>query len=360
MTPVYLQGMGLMSCLGAGLPKNLDSLEPPTPARRSINGLDDSVPYLPIKVDEGSGPEVNWRERCKKLLTAAIVDAGCHNNNLPIFLGSSSGNVGAVSIFDSEDTKLPQLPSQIVDILDWTGPVYWINSACTSGSNALLQAKSAIEKGVIDEALVIGLELENYLSIAGFAGMQMLASDRARPLHTDRSGLLLGEAIAAVHLSTKRSRWQLCGGAHLVESKDPSGANEGAYKAMMQQTLRSLKLGVGDIDLVKLQSAGSVVNDVVEARAISDLFDVLPPLISLKTLLGHTLGASGVAELVLLLTVINQRQWPAVRLRDEDVDKDCGINFTATMPAEIEYLMSVNLGFGGSHSCLLLKQHCHD
>lgn len=360
MTDVFIQGFGLCSCLGMDLVEAVKTnLAPPQPQRRAVNGLDHPLPYLPINTtDAASALEDSecWWQRCETLVRSALVQAGCCDTSAILFLASSTANVGAVAVADDPHSEMQGFLDRFKTMLQWQGPVVWINTACTSSLNALLQAQQSIVAGNAESAVVLGFELENKLCIAGFAGMQLLDADRAKPLAKDRAGLVLGEAVAAIRLAKTPSRWRLLGGAQVVDSSQLSGASESAYTQMLQQVFTQTQLSPQQFALIKLQAAGSPSNDAVEAQALHANFDPLPALISLKSLLGHTLGASGAAEIALLLALLEGNRWPNVRLPAEALDSDLGINFASAAPVSIQNLLLCNLGFGGSHACVALQQ----
>lgn len=360
MRNVYLNGWGLASSLGVNLKQALENLHaPPGAQQRAILGLEQSFPYFAIASTGGS-----WHERCASLLRSVVAEAGGVPRNGAIYLASSSLNVGALEKNETHDKNIPDFLAHLAQILDWQGPIYWVNTACTSSLNALLMARTAISNASIDEAIVIGFELENQLSIAGFAGMQLLSKTTSKPFATERDGLVLGEAVAVLRLSALPNRWRLAGGAQVIDSSQASGASTAAYQAMLEQTLADGDLSASDIALIKVQAAGSVPNDAVEADALVDFFARLaipiPALLSLKPLLGHTLGASGAAEIALLLTLLEQTQlptqlptlWPA---QSNETDASLQVKLATEKPLHINAILACILGFGGSHTCIAIK-----
>ncbi|MCZ7391601.1 beta-ketoacyl synthase N-terminal-like domain-containing protein, partial [Klebsiella pneumoniae] len=83
-----------------------------------------------------------------------------------IFLASSSSYAGALESGEEHAKNIPEFLCQIASALDWQGPIHWISTACTSSHNAILAARNALLAHTIDDAVIIGLELENQLSIA--------------------------------------------------------------------------------------------------------------------------------------------------------------------------------------------------
>jgi 3-oxoacyl-[acyl-carrier-protein] synthase I len=362
MRAVYLKGFSLASSMGANLKEALSLIHsPPEPQQRYLKGLEHSVPFYAIAQADSARAETqtpSWYDRCQCLVSQVMTEAGVTSTAGTLFLASSSLNVGAAETGEQSSAHLPSFLTEFAEMLAWTGPVHWINTACTSSLNALLEAQTAIASGAIESALIIGLELENQLSLAGFAGMQLLSFKKAKPFASTRDGLVLGEAVAALWLSSQQSRWRILGGAQVIDSSQVSGASENAYVDMLKFSLARAKLGVADIDLIKVQAAGSIANDAIEAQALHRFFSLqrpLPPLMSLKTLIGHTLGASGAAEIALLLALLEHKQWPQRGLGPEELDETLAVNLANNLPARVRYVLACNLGFGGSHTSVVLE-----
>ena len=121
---------------------------------------------------------------------------------------------------------------------------------------------------------------------------------------------------------------------------------------MCRGALEQGGLQPGDIDLIKVQAAGSPVNDAIEAEALKQVFGPLPPLVSLKPALGHTLGASGAAELALLVGCIEGGVWPIVGY---PIDASLDIELSTQLPQRLRNILLNFAGFGGGHASLVLK-----
>lgn len=348
MSQVYISGMGLVSSMGPNLIQALQNLNSlPSPVQRRVKGLERAFPYHAIQQTAST-----WYERCVILIKQALLETGCTKKTATLFLATSSTYVGALEAGEEPPENIPVFLSQLAQALDWKGPIHWISTACTSSHNAILAAKNALLNHSIDDAVVIGLELENQLSMAGFAGMQLLSSQAVRPFAADRDGLVLGEAVAALHLSRQKNRWRIAGGAHVIDSNQSSGASLTAYQTMLDIAIANAEFDKNDIDLIKVQAAGSPANDETEAKAIAGYFASTPHLITLKTMIGHTLGASGAAEIALLLKLLEQRRWPA---NIQAADPDLQVCLAKTAPEPAKHILACILGFGGSHSCIAIE-----
>jgi 3-oxoacyl-[acyl-carrier-protein] synthase-1 len=356
--PVYLAGRGLACALGRDLPGALAAM-----ARGGV------APE-PVAIAEGFAWPVqalphepgDWLQRLRRTVRAVVGQCGLPPDlplATPLFLASSSFDIG----HQEEQTRgggvlgeMYGLTDRVAEAIGWRGPVFTVSTACTSAVNATLAAMDLLRGGEAMQALVLGIEFSNRLTVAGFGGMQLLSPDRARPFGAGRNGLVLGEAVAAMHLSVAPARWRLAGGANRVAGTAPTGADAQAIDAVCRAALRQAGWTVGEIGLVKPQAAGSPVNDAIEAAALKALFapGLPPPMVEFKSLIGHALGASGAAELVLLTACLETGAWPAI---DHALDPALGMAFAARPPARARRILLNAIGFGGGHAALLLEDH---
>ena len=165
---------------------------------------------------------------------------------------------------------------------------------------------------------------------------------------------MLGEAVAALRLSThEMATWKVVGGANVVDGTQPTGASEAAVTEMCRRALAVSEIQSNQIDLIKVQAAGSPINDSVEAAGLRKAFGDLPSLVSLKHAIGHCMGASGAAEIALLLTCLEQCVWP---ICPDMADPALGVALAENAPDAVTYLMAIVLGFGGGHAAVVLEQ----
>jgi 3-oxoacyl-[acyl-carrier-protein] synthase-1 len=288
------------------------------------------------------------------LIQAAVAQAGVAAwRDAPLFVASSSLQMGAIETGEATLAgDYADFADDIARWLDWGGPVCIVSTACTSSLNALLAAAAQLNAGRADDAIVLGIELANRYTLAGFAAMQLLSAGAPRPLGLGRDGLALGEAVAVLHLSRRPSRWRWRGGASVVDGRDPTGARAETVARVCREALAAAGLTPEAIDLVKVQAAGSVHNDANEVAGLADVFAALPPLTTLKAAIGHTLGASGAAELALLLACLERGAWPAAHYPP---DPEAGASLAPVRPREVRQLLALILGFGGGYAAVALE-----
>lgn len=347
MNEVYLLGRALASALGPDLASATRALPAGVaPQRRT---LADGSSWPCYTIDDA---DADWAARSRRLILRADAEAGTVDRRGALFIASSSLDIGQRETTHEFDCDHQRFADTVAGWLDWRGPVYTVSTACTSGLNALLSARSLVGHGVVPHALVLGLELRNALTLGGFAGMQLLSPTAALPYGAGRNGLVLGEAVAALHVTAQPSRWRLAGGANVVDGSDPAGTLESAVIDMSRQALADSKRSACDIDLVKPQAAGGAASDATEARALRQVFDPLPPLVSFKAAIGHTLGASGIAEVALLTACLESGAWPSA---GHAPDAALQAPLSPRVPSRVRHVLASILGFGGGHAAVVLE-----
>ena len=366
MKPVYLAGRGLCSALGATLPEAVAAVgrAPPVPG-----GFDVApgvlAPYFGMPP---SARSEDWRARARRLVTAAVAESGALGKcdatdprDGALLLASTSFDMGVREHGDAFELDIAAFAEEVGGWLGWRGPVFVVCTACTSSVNALLSATALLRAGDVDDALVLGFELANRFTVAGFHSMQLLSSappqpptspQPHQPAGTKAGGLVLGEAVAALHLSCRTARWRVCGGANVVDSSDPAGAVAAAVAAMARQAVANSGLALAQVDLVKLQAAGSPHNDATELAGLRQVFGELPPVLSLKAWLGHTLGAAGAAEIALLTACLEAGVWPAAA---HGLAPALAAPWPRHALPQRRHVLAAILGFGGGHAAVVLE-----
>ncbi|MET0334902.1 MAG: beta-ketoacyl synthase N-terminal-like domain-containing protein [Rhizobacter sp.] len=354
MTEAYLAGRALASALGPDIDSALRTLAAGGAKPIQVTLADGSAWPCYAIADAIVDSKPDWTARSRRLVQKAATDSGAlaGDRHGALFIASSSLDIGLLETSLDFDRDHHEFAETVAGWLDWKGPVHTVSTACTSGLNALLSARTLVRHGVVHDALVLGLELRNTITVGGFGGMQLLSPTGALPYGQARNGLVLGEAVAALHVSSHAARWRIAGGANVVDGRDPAGTIESAVIEMCHHALVDSRLAAHDIDLVKPQAAGGVASDATEARALHQVFDPLPPLVSLKAAIGHTLGASGVAELALLTACLESGAWPSA---NHAADAALNAPLASQAPSHVRHVLASILGFGGGHAAVVLE-----
>lgn len=364
MRPIYIAARGHSTAHGTGMAAARAVLDGATAsAQRVING--ETLPYFRLPL---AGP---WQSRAQAAV-AQCAQAIHHPRGLPVFVASSSFQAGRM---EEEFHTHPIAPLQLdlgsfaVEVSTWLDgqdAPWCFSTACTSALTALQAATLLLRHGSLDQALVVATELENQLSGSGFHSLGLLSATRPRPFAIDRDGLVLGEAVAALHLSTDATScpengWSIAACELDLDTFSLTGINpDGSVVArVITRALTRAGLDPEAIDLVKVHAAGAGVTDEAEARALQQVFGAsMPPLLSLKPCIGHTLGASGLAELALLLDCLALDALPGA---PEGLQPDPAIPLRLSGPVigfTPRHVLLTSIGFGGSIGALVLTRAC--
>lgn len=253
------------------------------------------------------------------------------------------------------------------------GPVLCPVMACATGLASCLRGAELIQNGDCDIVLAGSADaslqpalLSSFRRLGVLSRETSSAASACRPYDQRRSGFVVGEGAACLvlerlDLAIKRGvTWyaEWCGGQILSDAigltqLDPTGAS-------LQRLLGSLmSMSATRPDYINLHGTGTMMNDLVECRAIRDVFGAETQGLycsSLKGGMGHLLGAAGSVELAATaLALRNQIVPPTINL--EEVDPECSLNLTPHYPRQmkIDRAWKVSMGFGGhiAGACLV-------
>ncbi|GAA0571444.1 beta-ketoacyl-[acyl-carrier-protein] synthase family protein [Craurococcus roseus] len=259
---------------------------------------------------------------------------------------------------------LQSLPRYVRARLGLRGPALAISTACTSGARSFLEAAVLIEAGLVDAAVVGGVDTLCRMTLMGFNSLELLSrGGPCRPCAADRDGISIGEAAALVLLeragdAPAASPLLLGGGAssdgHHMSSPHPDGL--GAVAAM-RAALDAAGLAPDAVDYVNLHGTGTRANDAMEDRAVAHVFGERGvPCSSIKGWTGHTLGASGALEAVAAGICVEDGLVPGC-LGVEEADPEFRSDVaTGNREAPVRRVLSNSFGFGGSNCALVIGQ----
>ncbi len=394
MTPLHLTHFTAASCLGHGLEETLAALH----AQRG--GLApcafETVTDLATYVGEVAGLD-------QAPLPAGLAEYECRNNRLAylglrqdgfsaavgaaaarygrrrigVLLGTStSGILQTEQAYRRRDAVTGALPDDFhyrtthntYSVADFVrtafnleGPAVVVSTACSSSAKVFASASRMITAGLIDAAIVGGVDSLCLTTLYGFNSLELLSSQPCRPYDADRNGLSIGEAAAFILLqrpadSLDADAVLLLGAgessdAHHMSSPHPEGL--GARMAM-DAALKSAGLQPADIDYINLHGTATPSNDAAEGRAVAALFGNAVPCSSTKGATGHTLGAAGGLEAVISALALQQGFLPG-GINTNRVDPGIPVQYlTANRLAAPSRVLSNSFGFGGTNCSLIL------
>lgn len=268
--------------------------------------------------------------------------------------------------------------SYIAIVFSVKGPNYAISTACSSGTNAIGQAFLLLRHGIMDICIAGGVEAPiTPFTFAAYQNLHALSSRNSepkkasRPFDKQRDGFVLGEGAAILILETLENA--LRRNAKIYAEIIGFGSNCGAYNMVAPQpdggdAAEAIRTAIRDagitgeqIDYINAHGTSTPFNDVAETKAIKQVFGKRAyqiPISSTKSMIGHTIGASGAIEAVVcMLTIRNQVIPPTINL--EYPDPDCDLDYVPKhfRKANIVTVLSNSFGFGSNNAVLIFKKY---
>ena len=239
-----------------------------------------------------------------------------------------------------------------------------INAACASSTIALARGAAMIASGQAKSVLVYAADLVSEFVFSGFSALQALSPVLARPFDIDRQGLNLGEAGAALLLTSEEGTdapplarivgWGAANDAHHVTApaRDGSGLILACTAALQRAGIKP-----DEVAAINAHGTGTPYNDAMELTAFGTLFGAsIPPLHGMKGSLGHTLGAAGATEAIVATAALQHQQIPGtIGCKNPEAASQGRIS-ADSQTISGNYLLSTNSGFGGINGALIFQR----
>jgi 3-oxoacyl-[acyl-carrier-protein] synthase II len=323
----------------------------------------------------------------------ALIDAGLidhpiiKSGRIGVSFGSSAGTPSAIGDFgrmmEERTTKginattyikmmAHTAPVNIGVFFGITGRVITTSSACTSGSQGIGYAYEAIKAGKQDAMIAGGAEELCATEAAVFDTLFATSvrndtpSTTPRPFDASRDGLVIGEGAGALIL--EELEHALARGAHIYAELVGFGTNsDGCHvtqpnaatmQGAMQLALDDAGLKPGQIGYVNAHGTATAHGDIAETQATSAMFGPSMPISSLKSYMGHTLGACGALEAWISIEMMREG-WFAPTVNLEQQDEQCAaLDYIRGEGRRIDcdYVMTNNFAFGGINTSLIFKK----
>ncbi len=257
------------------------------------------------------------------------------------------------------------------------GPNYATISACATSAHSITDSVMLIQRGNADVMVTGGSEAVICpMGVGGFNAMKALSTRNdapekaSRPFSKDRDGFVMGEGGAALvleeheHAKSRGARiyaeivgFGLTADAHHITDPAPGGA--GVVSAM-RIALEDAGMKPEDIDCINAHGTSTPPNDRNETMAIKTLFGEHAykiPVHSIKSMLGHLLGAAGAIEAIVSVKTITEGIIPPT-INYDNPDPECDLNYVpnTAIRKEIKTVLSDNSGFGGHNTAIIFTK----
>lgn len=246
------------------------------------------------------------------------------------------------------------------------------STACTSGSMAIGYAYEAIKSGIQTVMIAGGGEEHSPSNIGVFDTLFATSVKNNTPKLTpspfdkDRDGLVIGDGAGTLileeyeHAKARGAKIyaEVIGFATNTDGTHITNPNPDTMAEVMKLALDNAKLSPNDIGYINAHGTGTINGDIAESQATHSVFGNKTPISTLKSYIGHTLGACGAIEAIMSIEMMNNN-WFCPTLNLNNIDERCGeLDYIMKEPKiiETEYVMSNNFAFGGINTSLIFKR----
>lgn len=330
----------------------------------------------------------------------ALADSGLEINeanaeNIGVVIGSG---IGGIKTFEDQaricaekgpkrvspffiPMMIPDMGSGFVSINTGAkGPNHTVVTACASGAHSIGDSFRIIQNGEAVAMITGGSEAAiAQVAYAGFTSAGALSTNNdnpkgsSRPFDLNRDGFVMGEGSGILileeleHAKERGARiyaevigFGESGDAYHMTSPDPEG--DGAARAMVR-AIADAGITKDQVSYINAHGTSTAANDKLETKAIKKVFGEAAgriPLSSTKSMTGHLLGAAGGVEAIICALALKNGIIPPT-INYETPDPECDLDYVPNQArkADLEYVLSNSLGFGGHNACLGFKRY-HD
>jgi len=398
---VFITGVGVVSSIGLGKDAFFRALAEGTSGITPVEAFDvtnlgrefagEAKGFRPK--DHLTALEARRMGRCSQMALAAarmaISDAGLDGSALKgpraaVVLGTTMGEADVLGDLDHawihkgaggvRRAMIPKygstlLPIHIARAIGSEGAVLTLPAACAAGNYAIGYAADLIRSGKADVVVTGAAEMLQELQYSGFVRLAAMAPAKCQPFDLNRQGLILGEGAGILVLeseahATRRKAASLlaevgghgmtCDAYHITRPHPEAVGSIGA----MRQAIERSGISPDAIDFVNAHGTGTKANDAAESKVMREIFgDRKVPISSMKSMLGHCMGAASALEAIGCIMTLEKGVYPPT-IGYETPDPECDVAVVANhaRSGAHDIVLNNSLAFGGYNSVTCLAK----
>lgn len=280
-----------------------------------------------------------------------------------LILSTTKGNISLLENknLPIEEAQLATLAKKINAFFGFKTEPIVVSNACVSGVLAVSVAKRMIQFGAFDNAFIIaGDEISEFV-LSGFNSFLAMSNLPCTPYDAERSGVTLGEASAAVYITSEKPTGKavaIIGDGSINDANHisgPSRTGEGLHRSI-ESAFKEATISKDKLDYISAHGTATLYNDEMEAIAFSRSNINNVAINSLKGYYGHTLGASGLLEIVISLQSAHNNELVASKgISNLGVSIPIDV-LKENRKKEITYFLKTASGFGGCNTAVLFEK----
>lgn len=398
---VVVTGLGVVSSIGIGKEKFWKNLIAGKSGISEVESFDTS------KYENHRGGEVKDfnpldfidKDRIKKMGRAsqfaiaaakmALNDAGIRLEKVPadrigVIMGTTMADSQRLEEMDRvwiesgekqvSSSLISQYPGNTLSTsvgfeLDITGPFSAIPTACSAGNYSIGYSYDLIRTGRSDFMLAGGSDSFSRVAFTGFNRLFAVAPEKCQPFDKNRKGMMVGEGAGVVLLELLESAIrrkttiyaEIKGYALSCDAHHMTAPSVEGIVRVMKKALKNSGISTKDINYISAHGTGTTSNDKAECLAVKEVFDTRYkkiPMSSIKSMLGHTMGAASAIEAIACCLAIKEGVVPPT-INYETPDPECDIDCVPNQARKTSIGVALNnsLAFGGNDACLVVKRY---
>ena len=395
---IVITGLGVVSSIGIGKDAFWDSLINGKSGISKVDAFDTSDHFTHyggqirnFKAEEFiDKKKVRMMAKASHLAIAstklALKDSGYNINEeeakrVAVVFGTTGGEAQEIEEIDAvfvkkgkdavDNWSIIQYPvnnisANVSKELKIKGPNRMFTTACAAGNYALGCAFDFIKLGKADCAIVGGADAFSYLSFTGFNQVRAVAPEICQPFDKNRKGMIPGEGSGALILETLESARkrgvfiyaEILGYGLSCDAKHMTNPDAAGIAKCMKNALVKAKLKPSMIDYISAHGTGTRFNDRAECAAIKKVFKQEKIAVSsIKSMLGHTMGAASAIESISCCLAIKNKILPPT-INYETPDPECDIDCVPNNARKQNINIAINNGFafGGNNCSVIFKR----
>lgn len=406
---VVVTGIGLVTALGTGVEKSWSGVKAGQNPVDRIASFDVSDYSTQIAAEVKDFNPEDWLDKkdARKVdrfiafahagAQMALDDSGlpisdANREGIGVLIGAGIG--GLQTLGEQHKRHLESGPSRVSPFLvpymipdmasGWVsiahglkGPNSCVVTACATGANSIGDAYEIIRRGDAIAMVTGGAEAPiNEIALAGFCAARAMTTRNddpkhaSRPFDKERDGFIIGEGAGVMvledydHAVARGAKiygelvgYGMTADAFHITQPDPDGA--GATR-VMRMALQKADLNPTDVHYINAHGTSTFYNDKQETGAIKQAFGEHAykiPVSSTKSMLGHSLGATGAVEAIFCLLAIRDSFVPPT-INYDNPDPDCDLDYVPNVgrSQNVDVALTNSFGFGGHNACLIFKK----
>lgn len=314
---------------------------------------------------------------------AGIRTDGSFNGRIGISLGTTMGETQMLEQIDRTWAKngeevvdpgwIAQLPTNLLASnaayeFGFGGPAMLLPTACAAGNYAIGYGFDQLQLGRADVMVVGGVDAISRIAFTGFNRLFAVAPEKCQPFDKNRKGMMVGEGAGIMVLETLERALErkapiyaeilgygMSCDAHHMTIPEVSGVIR-----VMQIALESVSVKPQEVDYLNAHGTGTIPNDKTESAAIWKVFGDYTkalPVSSIKSMMGHTMGAASALEAIATALAIKNDLIPPT-INFETKDPECNIDCVPNVARrkKVNIALSNSFAFGGNNAALVLKK----